>query len=91
MRDYMSKRMRETFGPPSRTREGCDWWEFDRRPHAPLHVCLNAPTRPYLAHVLIFDPCATDDDAFVVDVSAHTRAEADAVLMQVRERMLCEA
>ena len=74
MREYMAKLLAEAFGPPTRSREQCHWWEIARNGEPPVIVCLNAPTRPAVAHVLIFNPAEKQDT--VVDVSAYNEDEA---------------
>ena len=82
MREYMAKLLQEAFGPPARSREHCDWWEIVQDGHPHVHVCLNAPTRPLVAHVLIFNPARRDET--LVDLSAQTEEEAEGILLRIR-------
>ena len=82
MREYMTKLLQEAFGPPARSRERCDWWEIAQDGHPEMHVCLNAPNMPLVAHVLIFNPARRDEA--LVDLSARTEEEADGILLRIR-------
>ncbi len=83
MRKQMYAVLEQTFGPASRSREGCDWWIVKRGGvQRDVHICLNSPHAD-VAHILIFDPDPANEQ-FITDVSARSQAEAMAIIEQLR-------
>ena len=85
MRKQMYGTLEALLGPAVRSREGCDWWEIRRDGRRAVHICLNSPSES-VAHVLFFD---TDPSTLepIVDVSARTPPEAEAITARVKAFM----
>ena len=83
MREQMSAALNKAFGPCSRTDSDCNWWVIQRNGHAPMHVCLDAPRTPELAHVLIFDPASRTGE-HVHDIVIRNPSEAQDVIRRIQ-------
>lgn len=81
----MSGALERLLGPAVRSREGCDWWQVARNDgRRRAHICLSSPPASNVAHVLIFDPDAEDNE-YIIDVSARSEAEIEEVVTHIKE------
>ncbi|MGH7131237.1 MAG: hypothetical protein ACREJO_04765 [Phycisphaerales bacterium] len=84
MREQMSQALNKAFGPCARKDSDCDWWVIKRDGHSPMHVCLNAPRQPEIAHILIFDPASLSGE-HVHDIVIGTPSETHDVIRRIKD------
>lgn len=64
IREYLSERLSQQCGKPTKN-PSADWWTIGACRPYPIHICLNEPTRHDRAHVLIYDPRATEGSCVI--------------------------